>query len=229
MSTFYQRHTRHFVAVDCVIFGFNESKMKLLVIKWSFEPEIDKHSLMGGFLRDHENLDDAARRILQELTGLSDVFLEQVHTCGNVDRDPGARVISVTYYALLKVDEHDNGLLNKHGAFWVGIDEIPDMIFDHNQMVIMALETLRHKSQFQPIGFELLPKKFTIPRLQKLYEAIYGRDIDQANFRKKIISMNLLNKLNEKDKKGSKRGAYFYSFDKDKYDALTKEGFLFEI
>ncbi len=180
-------------------------------------------------MRDNESLDEAALRILQELTGLHNVFLEQFHTYGAPERDPGERVVSVAYYALIKIAQHDQAALEAHQAHWIDIEKVPQLIFDHNDMVHRALLTLRHKCQFQPIGFELLPVKFTIPQLQLLYESILGHALDNANFRKKILGMNILKKLSEKETANSKRGAYYYHFDHEKYQMRLSSGFLFEL
>ncbi len=229
MTQYYSQHHPHLLAVDCVIFGFDHDVLKLLLIKRNFEPQQGNWSLMGGFLKDNENLDQAAQRILCNLTGLKNVFLEQLHTFSELHRDPGERVISVAYYALLKIDDSDKDLTNTHGAAWIDIDKIPKLIFDHDQMVQSALSFIRHKSRFEPIGFELLPEKFTIPQLQRLYEAVFQEKLDNANFRKKVLSMKILKKLNEKEKEFSKKGAFYYQFDQNKYEKLVRDGFLFEL
>ncbi len=229
MPSFYNSHSKFYQAVDCVIFGFDLEKIKLLLIHRDFEPQKGKYSIMGGFLQDTETLDEAAQRILLKLTGLSNVYLEQFHTYSHPDRDPAARVLSTAYYALIKIEESDTEKVKAHGAEWFDIDELPELIFDHESMVERAFDMIKHKSRFHPIGFELLPDKFTIPQLQKLYEAINQARLDNANFRKKIVSMNIFERLDEKEKEGSKKGAYLYKFDKEKYDRLVKSGFLFEI
>ncbi len=229
MDSHYINRQKFYQAIDCVIFGFDLDKLKLLLIHRDFEPQKGKYSLMGGFLRDDEDMDLGAARILERLTGLEDVFLEQFYTYSKIERDPAARVISTAYYALIKIEESDEEKTKSHGAEWFDLNDIPELIFDHNEMVEKAFDIIRHKSKFHPIGFELLPEKFTIPQLQKLYEAINQVKLDNANFRKKIISMNLLQKLNEKEKEGSKKGAFLYQFDKEKYDTLVNSGFLFEV
>lgn len=229
MVNFYKDEPKHFLAVDCVIFGFDKDQLKLLLVKRGREPQVGGWSLMGGFLQKSETVEDAAQRILTKWTGLENVFLEQFHNFSALNRDPGERVISVAFYALIKIDDSDKELTQQHGAEWIDIDQIPDLIFDHGTMVNMALDIIRHKCRFEPIGFELLPEKFTIPQLQKLYEAILQLKLDNANFRKKILSMKVLRKLNEKEKGFSKRGAFFYQFDQEKYKKLTDSGSLFEI
>lgn len=217
------------MAVDCIIFGFIENELDVLLLSRDFEPGKGKSSLIGGFVEEEESLDEAARRILYDLTGLKDVFLEQFYTFGEVKRDPGERVISVAYYALLKAQDLDNEHVEKHGARWCPINDCNQLIFDHNDMRLRALKRLQRRAKSQPIGFELLPRKFTIPQLQNLYEAIYQKKFDNRNFRKKLISMEILEKLESKDKSTSKKGAYLYRFDKKKYDKLLKEGFLFNL
>lgn len=226
----YHSHDKHYVAVDSIIFGFNDNELKLKLIKRKFEPCKGQWSLMGGFVRKNESLEEAAYRILEDLTGHKDIYLEQLYAYGNVNRDSEDRVISVAYYALIKINEGEEEVGKKYGAKWFSIDKIPPLIFDHEEMVEKAKKRLRRKTIIQPIGFELLPEKFTIPQLQKLYEAIHEKKLDKRNFRKKVLSMDVLTKLEEKDKKSSKRGAFLYKFDKDKYDYLVNEkGALFEI
>ncbi|NJN27273.1 MAG: NUDIX hydrolase [Cyclobacteriaceae bacterium] len=229
MADFYSGEPKHLLAVDCVIFGFDKEQLKLLLVKRSRLPEKDNWSLMGDFLKEGENLEYAAQRVLTKWTGLRNVFLEQFFTFSDIDRDPGERVVSTAFYALIKIDESDKELTKSHGAEWIDIDKIPRLIFDHGHMVSMALGIIRHKSRFEPIGFELLPEKFTIPQLQKLYEAIMQQRLDNANFRKKILSMKVLRKLNEKEKGVSKRGAFYFQFDQEKYRKLNESGLLFEI
>jgi 8-oxo-dGTP diphosphatase len=228
MGLFYSEYAEHFVAVDCIIFGFDHDKLKLLLIKRNFEPQKDKWSLMGGFVENNESVDEAALRVLDSLTGLKDIYLEQLYTYGDVERDLEDRVISVAYFALIKTNEFEETSGNFQ-AKWFTLEEKPELIFDHDIMVDKALRRLKRKSKSQPIGFELLPDKFTIPQLQNLYEAIWMEKLDKRNFRKKIISTGVLKKLEEKDKESSKKGAFFYQFDKDKYDTLKIDGYVFEI
>jgi hypothetical protein len=229
MGKYYTAFEKIFVAVDCIIFGFLNNKLKLLLLTRDMEPGKGKSSLIGGFVKEDESLDNAAQRILEDLTGLKDVFLEQIYTFGEVDRDPGERVISVSYYALLQVQDLDHDHVEKHGARWCDIKDSNSLIFDHSDMVQRALIRLRRRAKGQPIGFELLPRKFTIPQLQSLYEAIYGKELDNRNFRKKLLAMNVLEKLDTKDKSSSKKGAFLYKFDKKRYDKFLQEGFLFDL
>lgn len=229
MQKFYTKEDRQLIAVDCIIFGFDNEKLKLLLLKRGMEPGLGHWSLAGGFLKRQENLDEAACRILWNLTGLKNIYLEQLLAYGDPNRDPGERVVSITYYALLKIEDYDKDLVKENGAHWRPIDNIPELIFDHQDMADKALRRLRRKAKSQPIGFELLPEKFTLPQLQSLYEAIYQKVLDKRNFRKKILSMQLLDKLDEKDKSNSKKGAFLYKFNREKYDELIAKGFYFSL
>ncbi len=231
MLKLYSKHTKHFLAVDCIIFGYDiaEKELKLLLIKRSFEPAKGKWSLTGGFVREGESLDEAACRVLCNLTGLTDLYMKQLYTYGEISRDPGARVISTAYYALIGIHELDNEMQEKNGAHWRSISHLPDLIFDHEEMVYKALHELHRHARIQPVGFELLPEKFTLVQLQELYEAIYQKKIDKRNFRKKILSMNLLEKQDEKEKETSKKGAFYYRFNEEKYRELKRNGFFFNL
>jgi len=227
----YSKEQKHLVAVDCIIFGYDiiEKEIKLLLIKRSFEPSKGKWSLAGGFVKADESLDEAASRILSNLTGLKDVFMEQSFTYGDIRRDRGARVISTAYFALIKIQDIDNTLKDKNGAHWRSVSEIPDLIFDHGTMVEKALVELQCQLKVKPVGFELLPEKFTLVQLQDLYEALYRKTIDKRNFRKKILSMNLLEKFDEKEKVTSRKGAFYYKFIPEKYESFRKNGFYFNL
>jgi len=219
------------VAVDNIIFGFDseQEKLKILLFKRLVEPFSGQWSLIGSFIRPNESADASAHRILKELTGLSNVFLEQLKCYTETKRDPGARVVSIVYFSLIPLEDHDKELINLYGAKWFDIDSIPELVLDHNQMVKDALVNLRTIARRKPIGFELLPKQFTLPQLIKLYNEIYQQTLDDRNFRKKIHSLGLLKKLDKKDKSTSKKGAYLYRFDHDKYMELQDKGFNFEI
>lgn len=184
---------------------------------------------MGGFLKNNEGVDEAAKRILNQLTGLSNVYMEQLYSFGELNRDPGARIISIAYFALIKINASDLELVKTHGATWIPISAMPQLIFDHSAMVERALKKLQVRARTQPIGFELLPDKFTIPQLQGLYEAIYSKTLDKRNFRRKLLAMDLLEKLEEKEKESSRKGAWYYRFDANKYQDLLKRGFNFEL
>jgi ADP-ribose pyrophosphatase YjhB (NUDIX family) len=228
---FYSDFPKILIAVDAIIFGFNENEfdLKLLLLKRNFEPEKGKWSLMGGFVAPDESLDQSAQNIVSRLTGLDNVYMEQLFAFGDINRDAGGRIISVAYFSLLKINDHDSKLVKKHGAFWMSLNELPELIFDHHEMVEKALRKLRIRARTQPIGFELLPKKFTIPQLQRLYEAIYQMPFDKRNFRRKLLAMGLLEKLNEKEKLTSKKGAFYYQFNKAKYEELLERGFNFDL
>jgi ADP-ribose pyrophosphatase YjhB (NUDIX family) len=227
----YSEHPRHLVAVDCIVFGYDifEKEIKLLLIKRSFEPAMGKWSLAGGFVKEKESLDEAASRILYMLTGLRDVYMEQSFTYGEIQRDPGARVISTSYSALIKIQDIDRKLKELNGAQWKSLARLPHLIFDHSNMVNRALNMLQMQAKVKPVGFALLPEKFTLVQLQNLYEAIYLREIDKRNFRKKILSMNLLEKLDEKERETSKKGAFYYKFNEERYEIHKKQGFDFSL
>lgn len=194
MSNYYSINPRFYISVDCIIFGFNEEELNLLLLKRNFQPAMGEWSLMGGFVQQGESVDNAAKRVLAELTGLENVYMEQVGSFGEVERDPGERVISVAYYALININEYDRELVHQHNAYWVNINELPPLIFDHPQMVKQARELMQQKASTEPIGFNLLPKLFTLSQLQSLYEAIYGEQIDKRNFRKRIAEMDYIEK-----------------------------------
>ena len=217
MTTYYNINPRFYVSVDCIIFGFDKGSLKLLLLKRNFEPAKGSWSLMGGFVQDGESVDDAAKRVLAELTGLENVYMEQVGTFGEVDRDPGERVISVAYYALININEYDRNLVQQHNAHWAEINEIPPLVFDHPQMVKQARIMLQKKASSEPIGFNLLPSLFTLFQLQSLYEAIYGEPLDKRNFRKRVADLNYIEKTDKIDKTGSKCGAALYKFNEKAY------------
>lgn len=227
----YSNTTRHLVAVDCIIFGYDifEKEIKLLLFKRSFEPAKGKWSLAGGFVNADESLDEAASRILRNLTGLDSVYMEQSYAFGEPDRDPGDRVISVAYFALIAIRDINNELARENGVSWSSLSRLPDLIFDHTLMVNRALADIQNQIKIKPIGFELLPEKFTLVQLQDLYEAIYQRSIDKRNFRKKILSMGILEKLDEKERQTSKKGAYYYKFNDSNYKKLKQNGFFFNL
>lgn len=211
---------QHFLlAVDCIIFGFDGKDLKLLLIQRSFEPEKNKWSLMGGFLEADETLDDAANRILKKLTGLEDIYMEQLHVFSSINRDPEERTVSVSYFALIDVERYEKQLTHEYHAEWFLINQRPRLIFDHDEMVMLAQKQLRIKSAMQPILFELLPKKFTILQLQNLYEGVYETLFDKRNFIRKLMATGLLVKLEVKDKSGSRKGSFLYKLNKRQYNA----------
>lgn len=223
----YKNYQKILVAVDCIIFGFDGSHLKALLIKRGFEPEKGKWSLMGGFVDRNENADDAASRVLQSLTGMEDIYMEQLHSFSDVDRDSAGRVISIAYFALINIADYDETLQKEHEAKWFPFNKMPPLIFDHKKMVLKAKEMLRHKAASHPIGFELLPQKFTLPQLQSLYEAIYESPFDKRNFTKKMLSLGVLNKLDEKERTSSRKGAFYYIFDTVKYQKMHSNGVKF--
>jgi len=208
----YSIHEKHYVAVDCVIFGYEHDALKVLVYKRGFEPYAGKWSLLGGFVGSDETLEDAARRVLFNTTGLENIYLEQVHAFSKPGRDPAGRVISVAYYALIRIKQQDSALVKGHGARWWPIDQLPRLLFDHQEMVDNALMGLQSKASTELIGHELLGDKFTITNLKKLYEAVFRQEMDAGNFRKKVLSLGMLERTHEKDKSDSKKGAYLYKY-----------------
>jgi ADP-ribose pyrophosphatase YjhB (NUDIX family) len=226
---YYKEHPTFHVAVDSIIFGFDQGELRLLIHKRQFEPAKGEWSLFGGFVQQDESLDEAASRILYEHTGLRDIYMEELQAYGEVGRDPAGRVISVTYFSLIPAKEFTEASNSKSGATWVSLSNLPPLIMDHNKMVAKGLRRLKRRASTQPIGFELLPGEFTIPQLQALYEAIYQKELDKRNFRKKILAMDMLIKLEAKDKSSSRKGAYLYRFDKNKYQKLLEGGYIFTI
>ena len=214
MTTYYSEFQKVLLSVDCIIFGFTDNKLKILIGKRNMDPGRGEWSLYGGFVRGDESLDDAANRTLYELTGLRKVFMRQVGAFGNIDRDPGERVVSIAYYALINVNDYDEDLRKKHGVEWVDMDNIPQMYSDHNDMVHRARKLMQQKMKTEPVGFELLPDLFTLTQLQRLYEAVNGEELDKRNFRKRIKEMDYIEKTELIDKNTSKRGAALYRFNK---------------
>jgi len=225
----YTQQATILVAVDCIIFGFIDGSLQLLLFKRRLDPFKNEWSLIGSFVNEKEGVQAAAARVLTEYTGLQNIYLEELGCFGEPARDAGGRVISIAHYAFIRPNEEDEELVAQSGARWFKFDELPSLILDHAEMAQQALAKLRSKARYRPIGFELLPTKFTIPQLKMLYDTIYQKDLDRRNFRKKILSMGILQKLEEKDKSGSRKGAFLYSFDKEKYEALSQKGFNFEL
>lgn len=217
--TKYQNQTRLLAAVDCIIFGFDGNALKLLLVQRAIQPEKGRWSLMGGFIQPTEDADTGALRILKKLTGLEGVYLEQLHTFSDPNRDPIERTLSVTYFALIDIHQYEKQLSDEYHAEWFPLTEIPSLIFDHTEMVKMAQEKLRYKAALHPLLFELLPKKFTLPQLQNLYECVYDTPFDKRNFTRKVLSTHLLVKQKDKDKGSSKKGAFFYKLDNRHYKA----------
>ncbi len=229
INKFYTDAEKLLIAVDCIIFGFEEQRLKLLLFKRKVEPFKGEWSLIGSFVKPDENVDHAAKRVLEESTGLKNIYLDELAVYGNVDRDIGARVISVAHYALIRINEQQKKVIENYEAEWFNIEDIPPLILDHSKMVTRALARLRRKTKTQPLGFELLPEQFTIPQLKALYDGIFQKDLDKRNFRKKVLAMKILEKLDVKDKSNSKKGAFLYQFNKEKYEQLSAKGFNFDL
>ncbi|MBN1209139.1 MAG: NUDIX hydrolase [Myxococcaceae bacterium] len=229
MSHTYE-YPRPALTVDCVVFGMDEEDLKVLLIKRGLEPFLGKWALPGGFVRMEESLDDAARRELEEEAGIRPSHLEQLFTFGEPGRDPRGRVVTVAYFALVKLSDHRvHASTDAREAAWFSVWDTPKLAFDHADILGTALQRLKGKVRYQPIGFELLPPKFTLTQLQRLYEMILERPLDKRNFRKKILSMELLEELDEVEQDVSHRAARLYRFDHKKYRQLEKAGFNFEL
>ena len=217
MTKFYNEYSKVLVSVDCIIFGFNEGELRVLIGKRKMEPGLGKDSLYGGFVRNNESVDEAANRVLLELTGLRNLYMQQVGAFGQVDRDPGERVISIVYYALINTTDYDSMQQKQHDVHWVNINDLPELYSDHNEMVRKAHKMMKDKISREPISFRLLPNLFTLTQLQKVYEAVCGEEVDKRNFRKRIKEMDFIEKTELIDKTSSKRGAYLYRFNKKAY------------
>jgi 8-oxo-dGTP diphosphatase len=228
--TFTYAYPRPAVTVDCVLFGFDKGELKILLTKRGIAPYLGHWAFPGGFIQEQETAEDCARRKLAEEAGLQNIFMEQLYTFSDVERDPRYRVISIAYYALVKstdyVPEAGQDIADVR---WFGLEEVREMAFDHDRILAVAIERLKGKIRYQPIGFELLPEKFTLPDLHRLYETILQRTIDRGNFRKKILSMDLLVDHSGSQQNRHSRGAKIYSFDKEKYESLKNSGFYFEV
>lgn len=223
-------YPRPSLTVDCVVFGWSDDSLKLLLIRRGAEPFAGSWALPGGFVQMDEDLDTAARRELQEETGLESVYLEQLYTFGAPERDPRGRVVSVAYYALVRDTDHvPQADTDAAEAKWFGLDQIPALAFDHAAIVESAIERLRGKIRYKPIGFDLLPEKFTLPQLKSLYDTLLGEFLDRRNFRKKFLSMGMLEELPETQEDVPHRAARLYRFDREKYLILEKEGFQFRV
>ena len=214
--------------MDCVVFGLDEGDLKVLLIQRDLKPFEGKWALPGGFVRVEESLENAARRELAEETGLRDIFLEQLFTFGATDRDPRERVVSVAYYALVSLADHKpQAATDARQAAWFSVEAVPDLAFDHPHILATALARLRGKVRYEPIGFELLPARFTLRQLQHLYEVVLQEPLDKRNFRKKILGMGLLVDTGELQQDVAHRAARLHRFDERKYQQLRKRGFSF--
>ena len=224
-------YPRPALTVDCIVFGLDaQQELKIMLIQRDIPPFQGQWAIPGGFVRIEETLEAAALRELREETGIQDIFLEQLYTFGNLERDPRDRTVTVAYYALINlVEQLIIATTDARAAAWFSLSEIPQLAFDHNQILQIAIARLRSKIRYEPIGFELLPKKFTLTQLQKLYEIVLDRQHDKRNFRKKILSMDLLIDTNDLEQGVSHRAAKLYQFDENKYLELKQNGFNFEI
>lgn len=218
------------VSVDCVIFGFDENELKVLLIRCDMEPYMGQWSLVGEMVNLNETLEQAANRILFNQTGLTNVFLQQVKTFGILDRHPYGRVVSVAYNSLLKIEDFKlNSNSKQNEAHWHDLSRLDELAFDHNEILNTCLTKLRKQVREEPIGFELLPEKFTLSQLQNLYERILGVELDKRNFRKKILKMKLIVDLQEYQTNVAHRPAKLFSFDKHRYEQLKNSGLIFDL
>ena len=224
------QHPRPALTVDCVVFGLDDGGLQILLIQRDLPPFEGGWALPGGFVRVGESLEEAARRELEEETGLSKLFLEQLYTFGEVDRDPREHVVTVAWYALVKLSAHQvRAATDARSAAWFRVDELPTLAFDHERIVETALDRLKGKVRYQPIGFELLPPKFTLTQLQRLYETVLEVSLDKRNFRRKVLEMDLLDELDEIEKDVAHRAARLYRFNHRRYRQLERRGFNFEL
>lgn len=218
-------------SVDCVVFGFYRDELHVLLHRFPYEPYVGHWALLGGFMRPEEGLDETALQTVRRLTGLANVYLDQVHTFGAVERVPSERVITTCYYALIAVEPTLAQLSTEFQATWHPISRVSslDLVYDHPQMLGKALRQLRRRVRYRPIGFELLPEKFTMTELRQLYESILDRPLDKRNFRKKMLGMGILQETEETEQAVAHRAAQFYRFDRKAYDRLSRQGFHFEL
>lgn len=229
MSHTYE-YARPALTTDCVVFGLDDEDLKVLLIQRDLPPFQGGWALPGGFVRVGESVDDSARRELKEETGLKSVFLEQLYTFGDPNRDPREHVVTVAYFALVNLLDHPpKADTDARNAAWFALDDIPKLAFDHRKILDTALDRLRGKLRYQPIGFELLPEKFTISELQWLYERILEQELDKRNFRKKLNKLGILEETDEIQQDVAHRAARLYRFDRKCYQSLVKKGFHFEL
>lgn len=218
MTQFYNEHSKVLVSVDCIIFGFNGSLLQLLIGKRQMDPGRGEWSLYGGFVGQNENLEDAANRVILDLTGMKGLYIRQVGAFGRIDRDPGERVISIAYCTLINVKDYDDSLRIRYGLEWVNLNELPKLYSDHNQMIQNAISQIRRRINNEPLSFKLLPELFTLTQLQHVFETVMGEEIDKRNFRKRIKDIDFIEKTELIDKISSKRGAALYRFNKKAYE-----------
>lgn len=223
-------YPRPAVTTDCAIFGFDGFELKILLIERGLEPFKGKWALPGGFIDMDEDADSCALRILKKEVCLDNIYLEQLYTFSDIERDPRFRVISIAYYALVKLSDYNvQAGIDTNTVRWFTLSEIPELAFDHNKILRKAHERLKGKITYQPIGFELLPERFTLPELHQLYETILQTKLDRRNFRKKMLSYHLLIDHGTVRRGTPNRAPILYSFDKERYQELSKEGFYFKL
>lgn len=230
MTSFTYEFPRPALTVDAVVFGLDEEDFHVLLIQRDIEPFEGRWALPGGFVRMDESLEEAVTRELEEETGLRNVYLEQVSAFGAPNRDPRGRVVTIAFYALVKLSDHRvRAATDARNAAWFPVGETPRLAFDHHEILLAARNRLRSRVQRQPIGFELLPEKFTLRELQHLYEVILGRKLDKRNFRKKIQKLDILEPLDEIEKDVSHRAAQLFRFAPRKYQRMQRRGVNFQI
>lgn len=227
---FTYEYPRAALTVDIVVFALDDDDLKVMLIERDVPPFAGEWALPGGFVRVDETLDDAARRELEEETGLRNIFVEQLYTIGTVNRDPRERVVTVAYYALVNLAGHDvQASTDARNAAWFPVSDLPRLAFDHQSILELAHDRLRAKVRYQPIGFELLPERFTLRQLQHLYEVILDRELDKRNFRKKILATGMVKETTEIEKDVAHRAARLFRFDERAYRRCMKQGLNFEI
>ncbi|MGJ8696053.1 MAG: NUDIX hydrolase [Verrucomicrobiaceae bacterium] len=223
-------YARPALTTDCVVFGLDEDDLKVLLIQRAIAPFKNQWALPGGFIHVGEDVDTCARRELEEETGLKNIFLEQLATIGTPDRDPREHVVTVAYYALVNLIEHPPiAATDAKNAAWFALDDLPALAFDHADILKLAHQRLRGKVRYQPVGFELLPEKFTLTQLQHLYELILEQTLDKRNFRKKVAKLGILRETDEVEQDVARRAARLYRFDRSRYDDLIQQGINFEL
>ncbi len=218
MTQFYNEYTKVLVSVDCIIFGFAGNDLQVLIGKRKMDPGRGEWSLYGGFVGSNENLEDAANRVILELTGMKGLYIRQVGAFGRIDRDPGERVISIAYCTLINVADYDDNLRIQNGLEWVSLKELPELYSDHKTMICNAISQIRRRINHEPLSFRLLPDLFTLTQLQRVFEAVMGEELDKRNFRKRIKDIDFIEKTPLIDKVTSKRGAALYRFNKKAYE-----------
>lgn len=217
MGNYYNEHSKFYVSVDCIVLGYHDKELKLLLGKRKMDPGRGEWALYGGFVESDESLEEASNRTLFELTGMKNIYMRQVGVYGNLDRDPFDRVISVAYCALININDYDDNLRIKHDLEWISLNKIPTLFADHGKMVNTAIKQIQSRINTEPLIFNLLPDLFTLTQLQHVYEAVLGGETDKRNFRKRIKQIALIEKTELIDKITSKRGAALYRFNSKAY------------